>query len=178
MREFISICPKCRQRILCETAQFGKRVACPVCLQEITLPESPFESRATTPASHPAASASRAPAPVGKQGVSSSVVIVGAIVLVVAAGIGVRAVKKARSTTGAPSTTSPSASSHPTLPPTAACSISLSTSKAALLLAARPTTAQRCQAAFLFGTLRELFSNPSQQETISRCPATLRHVYE
>ena len=41
MSEFISICPKCRQRILCDTAYVGKRIACPLCLQEITMPEPP-----------------------------------------------------------------------------------------------------------------------------------------
>jgi hypothetical protein len=39
MSEFISICPKCHQQILGDTEYIGKRVACPVCLQEITMPE-------------------------------------------------------------------------------------------------------------------------------------------
>lgn len=44
MSEFISICPKCRQQILCDTAYIGKRIACPVCMQEITMPEPPQQT--------------------------------------------------------------------------------------------------------------------------------------
>lgn len=39
MSEFISTCPKCRQQILCDTAYVGRRIACPVCMQEIQMPE-------------------------------------------------------------------------------------------------------------------------------------------
>jgi hypothetical protein len=49
MSEFISACPKCRQRILCDTAFVGQRVACPVCLQEIIMPEAPQENRIAPP---------------------------------------------------------------------------------------------------------------------------------
>jgi hypothetical protein len=49
MSEFISICPKCRQRILCDTAYVGNRVACPVCLQEITMPEPPAANENSPP---------------------------------------------------------------------------------------------------------------------------------
>jgi hypothetical protein len=49
MSEFISLCPKCRQRILCDTAYVGNRVACPVCLQEITMPEPPAAGESSTP---------------------------------------------------------------------------------------------------------------------------------
>ena len=38
MSEYISVCPKCLQNILCDTAYTGKRVACPVCMQEIIMP--------------------------------------------------------------------------------------------------------------------------------------------
>jgi len=108
MCELISICPKCRQPILCATAQFGKCVACPACLQAITMPESPGESRARTPHSHPAVSAPRVPAPVGRRGVSASAANGGGAVLVFAAGIRVLTVKKSRSTTREPSAVSPS----------------------------------------------------------------------
>lgn len=121
MCELISICPKCRQPILCATAQFGKCVACPVCLQEVTMPESSVASYAMTPDSHPAASAPRLPAPVGKQGVWSSAVNAGGVVLVFAAGIGIWALKTARSTTRAPSSFFASATLHPTLPPSISC---------------------------------------------------------
>ncbi len=49
MSEFISACPKCRQRILCDTAFVGQRVACPVCLQEIIMPEAPQNNRTAPP---------------------------------------------------------------------------------------------------------------------------------
>ncbi|HEX9046620.1 MAG TPA: hypothetical protein VF988_06300 [Verrucomicrobiae bacterium] len=39
MPEYVTNCPKCHQRILGDTNYMGKRVACPVCLQEITLPQ-------------------------------------------------------------------------------------------------------------------------------------------
>jgi hypothetical protein len=46
MSEFISVCPKCRQRILCDTAYVGQRIACPMCLQEITMPEASLGNQA------------------------------------------------------------------------------------------------------------------------------------
>ena len=53
MSEYITKCPKCNQRILGDTIYSGQRVACPLCLQEITLPEfvqpKPDELRAPTP---------------------------------------------------------------------------------------------------------------------------------
>lgn len=49
MSEFISACPKCRQQILCDTAYIGKRIACPVCMQEITMPEPPQQSAQGSP---------------------------------------------------------------------------------------------------------------------------------
>ena len=57
MSEYLSLCPQCSQRILCDTRYAGQRVACPVCLREIimpALPESaqvPSSIRPTTPTS-------------------------------------------------------------------------------------------------------------------------------
>ena len=51
MSEFVSICPRCRQRILCDTAYVGQRIACPLCLQEIAMPAPEAHSPASpTPA--------------------------------------------------------------------------------------------------------------------------------
>jgi hypothetical protein len=109
MSEYISICPKCHQRILCDTAYAGKSVACPVCLQVITMPEPPAgnENRSvppvarTTPISHqpPSGQAvSRVPgasAPAGaKRKFPVLAVGVGALILILAAGIGVWALQR------------------------------------------------------------------------------------
>jgi hypothetical protein len=85
MSEFISACPKCRQRILCDTAFVGQRVACPVCLQEIIMPEAPQENRtapppqgqALPPASPPASS------PAGRKLKFPLLAIAGAVVVLV-----------------------------------------------------------------------------------------------
>jgi hypothetical protein len=63
MSEFISVCPKCRQRILCDTAYAGSRVACPVCLQEITMPEPPAANENRPAPSAAGAAGNRVPAP-------------------------------------------------------------------------------------------------------------------
>lgn len=80
MSEFIAVCPKCQQQILCDTAYVGKRIACPVCLQEIAMPapqprDVPMASTTTTGA---------APKPVrpGRQN---------PVILAITAGVGVLA---------------------------------------------------------------------------------------
>jgi hypothetical protein len=82
MSEFISLCPKCRQRILCDTQYMGTRVACPLCLQEIVMPAPPAESRpgATAPGF-----AHRHPAAARKKNMPLVVVVIAAAVLVLAA---------------------------------------------------------------------------------------------
>ena len=88
MSEFISLCPKCRQRILCDTQYSGKRVACPLCLQEILMPEPPAEPRVAPPDSAPTigSPAATAPPPGRQGGVSLAAVVVGGVVLVLVAG--------------------------------------------------------------------------------------------
>jgi hypothetical protein len=72
MSEFLSTCPKCHQKILCDTRYVNQRVNCPVCLQEIMMPNPPAP-QAFTPAQ---------PVVGGKPGVPMSVVIIGASVLI------------------------------------------------------------------------------------------------
>jgi len=99
MSEYLSICPQCHQRILCDTAYVGMRVACPVCLQEITLPAPPGATQARGPAPAPGPaftpgdSAPPVPSAPGKQTRSFSVLLVGAMVLVLAAGAGMWGMK-------------------------------------------------------------------------------------
>ena len=83
MSEFIAVCPKCRQQILCDTTYMGKRIACPVCLQEIAIPEPPQQ---TGPAAQPQPAASRSNT-AGKQNSMFLAIAVGVAVLAVAAGI-------------------------------------------------------------------------------------------
>lgn len=54
MSEFLATCPKCRQRILGDTAYVGKRVACPLCLQEITMPDPNAPAESSLAPSQPA----------------------------------------------------------------------------------------------------------------------------
>jgi hypothetical protein len=99
MSEFISACPKCRQRILCDTAYVGQRVACPVCLQEIIMPEAPLENRTapppqaqSLPPTSPAASSS---SPAGRKQKFPMLAIAGAaVVLVLVAGAVVLTLQK------------------------------------------------------------------------------------
>jgi hypothetical protein len=95
MSEFISICPKCRQQILCCTEYIGNRVMCPVCLQEITMPETPSGAPAVAPGNQPPSSSGRtvlaepaAGAPAGGRQ-RFPLLVAGAIVLILAAGLGV-----------------------------------------------------------------------------------------
>jgi hypothetical protein len=87
MSEFLATCPKCRQRILGETAYVGKRVACPLCLQEITMPvpDSPAESSLTP--SPPAASSPGAAAGGQERSVLVMTLVVVAVLLVLTAGV-------------------------------------------------------------------------------------------
>ena len=82
MSEFISNCPKCRQQILCDTAYVGKRVACPVCLQEIIMPAPPQQQSAST--------ASQQGAPGGAAQKKSPMMLIGIIggAVVVLGGVG------------------------------------------------------------------------------------------
>jgi hypothetical protein len=89
MSEFISTCPKCRQQILCETAYIGHRVACPVCMQEITMPTpqpgagSPQPQSQAPPPNQPQPSASGA-----KSSSSKMIIIVGAVAVVLVLVVG------------------------------------------------------------------------------------------
>jgi hypothetical protein len=90
MSEFLSICPKCRQQILCDTAYVGMRVACPLCLQEITMPEAPVKGRSSTPVAGSGDSVSPEPSvPAGKRTIPLSMVIAGILVLISIAGLGI-----------------------------------------------------------------------------------------
>jgi hypothetical protein len=96
MSEFVSACPKCRQRILCDTAFVGQRVACPVCLQEIIMPEAPQGNRTILPpqaqslpptSTSPVASSS---SPAGQKQKFPMLAIAGAVVvLVLMLGVGI-----------------------------------------------------------------------------------------
>ena len=110
MSEFISVCPKCRQRILCDTAYAGNRVACPVCLLEIIMPEPPAANENRPAPSADGAAWNRVPAPghaapvhtppatavaaKTKQKFPVLAVGVGAIILILAAGIVVLALQR------------------------------------------------------------------------------------
>ena len=61
MSEYISLCPKCLQQILCDTEYTGKRVACPLCMQEILMP-GPTQAGTTPPPGRPGTSAPGMPA--------------------------------------------------------------------------------------------------------------------
>lgn len=102
MSEFISTCPKCRQKILCDTQYVGQRVACPLCMQEIVMPSpSNVSSAPSAPAqSQPAAQG-------GKSGVPMIAVVVGTVAIVAAAGavVWVAANKHSTASTPAPTPT-------------------------------------------------------------------------
>lgn len=108
MSEFIAACPKCSQQILCDTAYAGKRIACPVCMQEIEMPEPARPGNQT--AANPSASA---PQPAtnmagGKGNGMMLAVIGGIVVLVLVAVVAVLAVRKpAAVATPAPAPTAP-----------------------------------------------------------------------
>ena len=90
MSEFLSNCPKCHQRILCDTAFIGMRVACPLCLQEITMPEAPVKGQSSTPMTGSGDSVSPEPsASAGKRTIPLSIVIAGILVLISIAGLGI-----------------------------------------------------------------------------------------
>jgi len=90
MSEFLSNCPKCHQRILCDTAFIGMRVACPLCLQEITMPEAPVKGQSSTPMTGSGDSVSPEPsASAGKRTIPLSIVIAGILVLISNAGRGI-----------------------------------------------------------------------------------------
>jgi hypothetical protein len=99
MSEFISTCPKCRQQILCDTVYVGKRIACPLCLQEITMPEPPSPNRPTPVATAPAASAPPTPkVPVpAPRNLPVVALAIGAVVLVLATVAIVLVLQKSRS---------------------------------------------------------------------------------
>jgi hypothetical protein len=86
--EFLSICPKCHQRILCDTAYIGMRVACPLCMQEITMPELPVEGLASTTVSAQTTSASTEPlgASAGKRLTAASMIAGGAVLILIIGG--------------------------------------------------------------------------------------------
>ena len=79
MSEFLSACPQCRQKIVCDTQYVGMRVVCPLCKQEIVVPSPP------EPSLPKAASAVSSPGNGGKR-VSwwGAAAVAGMLVLVVA----------------------------------------------------------------------------------------------
>jgi hypothetical protein len=101
MSEFIAVCPKCRQQILCDTSYVGLRIACPICLQEITMPAASQQS-ASPPHSQQTGGPGSPPPPsavVGRK--SNSMILVaaiGAVILVLAAGAVILAFHKNSST--------------------------------------------------------------------------------
>jgi len=86
MSEFIAVCPKCRQQILCDTAYIGKRIACPVCLQEISMPApSQQETQAAAQSASPSPRPSAEPAqPAAKGKPMTLVAVVGGVAVVLA----------------------------------------------------------------------------------------------
>jgi alpha-N-arabinofuranosidase len=84
MSEFIGACPKCQQQILCDTAYVGKRVACPVCLQEITMP-APLSRGAAAGPAELAPGVSR-PETAGRQNLMIVAIAVGVGLLALAVG--------------------------------------------------------------------------------------------
>jgi hypothetical protein len=101
MSEFTSICPKCRQQILCDTAYAGLRVACPICLQEITMPtpQQQPQSPAGTPLSHNV--------PEGKQSPVMLIAAIGGVVLVLVLAVGAIIITYNRAAQIPPATASP-----------------------------------------------------------------------
>ena len=45
MSEFLSICPRCQQKIVCDTRCVGMQVVCPLCSQGFVIPEPSAENR-------------------------------------------------------------------------------------------------------------------------------------
>jgi len=87
MSEFISLCPKCRQQILCDTAYVGCRVACPVCLQEIIMPKP--QGQQTAEGAHAQSSQpGQAAAAKGKSSGMKMGLIIGGVVLVAILAVG------------------------------------------------------------------------------------------
>jgi hypothetical protein len=126
MSEFLSTCPKCRQRILCDTTYIGVRVACPLCLQEITLPAPPVQSQPPTPASNSEASLPSLLPPVpSRKRTNPLIVAAGVLVFIIAAGVIIgthksrRTEAKLSSIAGQPATTlNNRANASPAAPPT------------------------------------------------------------
>jgi hypothetical protein len=84
MSEFISTCPKCNHQIMGDTAYVGMRVACPVCLQEITMP-APSQLPAQSP--QPQTHAGTPPSPdaaLQKRNTLMLAIIIGPTILVLA----------------------------------------------------------------------------------------------
>ena len=50
MSEYLSVCPQCRKQILCDTAYLGRLVACPLCLRAIQMPNPPAPAGAAATA--------------------------------------------------------------------------------------------------------------------------------
>lgn len=67
MSDFRFLCPECGQKIACDTAMIGARIACPTCQKELTVPSA---AAAALPAPIP----SPAPAPALRETGASSVI--------------------------------------------------------------------------------------------------------
>jgi hypothetical protein len=104
MSEFKFFCPQCGQHILCDTGYSGKQIKCPICQKAIVVPQSPAAAPvlpqaapvyAPLPSAAPAASRSYAGAPVARptapvstSAVKNILIIVAAVLLFAALGIG------------------------------------------------------------------------------------------
>ena len=123
MSEFVSVCPKCRQKILCDTLFVGQRVACPLCMQEITMPTPPMTPPAPTQSS-PTAVAT-------KRGIPVVAVVVGVGVLALAAGGALVGLSGRASVPSNPAAdTTPPATPMLNTPPVARAAVPLAPSRA------------------------------------------------
>jgi hypothetical protein len=116
MSEFIAACPKCNHQILCDTDYVGKRVACPVCFQEIIMPAFLQPSARHAPPQNHTAPPSPKAAVQGKPNSLILGVIIGATVLVLAVMGAIFAFHKSPQTAAAAPATTPSPAIAPPQP--------------------------------------------------------------
>lgn len=104
MSEFISTCPKCNQQILCDTAYVGRRIACPVCLQEIQMPE-PSQRGGSARGSQVAAAAQEIEKTTGGKGRNTVLMaVIGVVVVILVAAVVILALRKPAAAAGSTAT--------------------------------------------------------------------------